>query len=138
MDIKTCEENGFIRKVSPNIQRAQSLIKISDMKEKVIQKIVLNQSNINAYLPMAYDSLRESMEAVCILKGYKVTNHICIGELLKRFDANFDLILFDRLRYARNSINYYGEEIDLNQGKIFVEEIFKMKKDLFKLFKIYP
>ena len=32
---------------------------------------------------MAYDSLRETFEALCILKGYKVTSHICLGELLK-------------------------------------------------------
>lgn len=135
MDLKDCEDKGFIRKIIPNFQRAESLIKISDIKEIVVQKIVLDKTNINAYFPMAYDSLRESMEAICIQNGYKVTNHICIGELLKKIYVDFDLVLFDRLRYARNSINYYGETIDINQGKLLILEIFKMRKEIKKLFR---
>lgn len=81
-------------------------------------------------MPMAYDSLREAMEAICIIQGYKVTNHVCIGELLKKINSEFDLVLFDRLRYARNSINYYGEQIDLEQGKELIRKIFKLKKEV--------
>ena len=98
-------------------------------------KILLNEKNINAYLPMAYDSLRETMEAICISHGYKVTNHICLGELLKKIYPQFDFTTFDRLRYARNSINYYGEKITLQQGKEFIEKTFKLKKDILKLLK---
>ncbi len=37
---------------------------------------------------------------------------------------------FDRLRYARNSINYYGVKIDFEQGKKLIEKIFRMRKTI--------
>jgi len=45
---------------------------------------------------------------------------------LKDFDYNE----FDRLRWTRNSINYYGTKIGLSQGKEFIKKIFQMKKYL--------
>jgi len=70
------------------------------------------------------------LEALCVFKGYKVLSHICIGELLKKSLEDFDYNTFDRLRYVRNSINYYGIKVELTQGKELISKIFAMKENL--------
>jgi hypothetical protein len=130
MDLEECREKGFIRKIKINTNLVKSLIEISSIKEKSVMEIELNDININAFLPMAYDSLREILEAYCILYGFKVGNHICLGKLVKKLNPKFDLILFDRLRYMRNGINYYGNKVDLNQGKEIIHKIFLLKKEI--------
>jgi len=72
------------------------------------------------------------MEAICISKGYKVLSHICIGELLKSLFKEFEYEEFDRLRWIRNSINYYGTKVEFKQGKEIISKIFSMKNSLIK------
>jgi len=105
---------------------------MSAIKEKTVNTARINPENISVYVSVAYDSLRELLEAICIKHGYKVLSHSCISELLKGILPGFDHDMFDRLRYARNSINYYGKKIDYAQGKELIRKIFLMKKDLLK------
>ena len=86
--------------------------------------------NISAYVSLAYDSLREVLEALCILNGYKILSHICIGELLKDKIEEFNYVEFDRVRWIRNSINYYGEKVEFEQGKEIIKKIFTIKKNI--------
>lgn len=130
MDLEECFRKGFIKKVKPNRELILSLIEMADIKEEVVKTAKLNERNISVYVSLAYDALREVLEAICIAKGYKVLSHICIGELLKNLLEDFDHNEFDRLRYIRNRINYYGVKVDLKQGKAFIDRIFVMKKKL--------
>lgn len=132
MDLEECKEKGFIKKIAANANLIKSLIEMSKIKESEIKRIELNETNVSAYLPMAYDSLREILEAICVSKGYKVTSHLCIGELLKNLTDYFDFYSFDRFRYIRNSINYYGKKIGLGEGKEIISKILLMRKNLLK------
>jgi len=128
MDLEDCYKKGFIKKTKINNELIKSLIEMSDIKEKTINSAKIDSVNISAYLSMAYDSLREVLEAFCISKSYKVTSHLCLGELLKSLVSDFDFNSFDRFRYVRNGINYYGTKIDFEQGKKIINKIFNMKK----------
>jgi len=108
MDLNECLRKGLIRKTKVDDELVKSLIEMSDIKESTVRNANIDKINISAYVSLAYDSLREILEALCVLNGYKVLSHICIGELLKTLIENFDYEEFDRLRYIRNSINYYG------------------------------
>ena len=130
MDLNECFKKGFIKKTKVNIELIKSLIEMSNIKESTVKTAIINERNISAYVSLAYDSLREILEALCILNGYKVISHICIGELLKDIIKNFDYQEFDRLRYIRNSINYYGEKVEFQQGKEIITKIFNMKKNI--------
>ena len=57
-------------------------------------------------------------------------SHICMGELLKDILEDFDYEKFDRLRWIRNSINYYGEKVEFEQGKEIMNKIFAMRKKI--------
>jgi hypothetical protein len=112
----------------PNRELAKSLLEMSDAKEEAVRTASINETTVSAFVSLAYDSLREVLEAVCVLHGYKVTSHVCTGELMKTLVDGFDYTTFDRFRYIRNGINYYGKKIGLAQGKAIILKIFEMKK----------
>lgn len=130
MELNECIEKGIVRKTRKDTHLVRSLLEMSKIKESIVKPIHLDQTNIQGYYPMAYDSLRELMEAICILDEKKVTNHECLGKQLKHLHPDFDIYLFERLRIARNGINYYGAIIDLEQGKKFIEYIFDLNSQL--------
>ena len=89
MDLDECFRKGFIKKTRVDKELAESLVEMSGIKESAVNTARIDDINISAYVSLAYDSLREILEALCILKGYKVLSHICIGELLrKHFDIS--------------------------------------------------
>jgi len=128
MDLEDCYKNNFIKKTKISKELIKSLIEMSNIKEDTIKSSDINEKNISAYFSMAYESLREILEALCISLGYKVTSHFCLGKLLKKLIKHFDFNEFDRIRYARNSINYYGIKIEFQQGKELIRNMFNMKK----------
>jgi len=130
MDLNDCYRNNFIRKTRVDRELIKSLVEMSDIKEMIVNSTKLNEITISAYVSMAYESLREVLEAICISKGYKVTSHFCLGELLKKLIDDFDFNEFDRMRYIRNGINYYGTKIDINQGKEIIAKMFLIKNKL--------
>jgi len=132
MDLTECYRKGLIKKISVDEDLIKSLIEMSDIKEAAVKTAKITEKNVSAYVSLAYDSLREILESICISKGYKVLSHICIGELLRKELENFDYDEFDRMRYIRNGINYYGTKVDFEQGKEIINKIFSMKKKLFE------
>jgi len=127
MDIQECFKKGLIKKTVVDKDLIASLSEMSYIKQKTVEDALINSFNISAYVSLAYDSLREILECICISKGYKVISHICIGELLREEINDFNYSSFDRLRWIRNSINYYGKKIGLVEGKKVIKKIFEMK-----------
>ncbi len=134
MDLEECFRKGMIKKTKPDRELALSLIEMSRIKELAVKTAKINKTNISAYVSLAYDSLREVLDALCILNGYKVLSHICIGELLKKMLDDFDYEEFNRLRWIRNSINYYGEKVEFVQGKEIINKTFRIKKKILDLY----
>ncbi|MFH1376609.1 MAG: hypothetical protein ABIH25_03145 [Candidatus Woesearchaeota archaeon] len=132
MDLDECFKKGLIKKTEINKELIRSLIEMSKIKEDAVKSAKITKTNISAYVSLAYDSLREILESLCILNGYKVISHICIGELLNKIMREFDYKDFDRVRWIRNSINYYGEKVEFKQGKEIITKIFNMKNKILK------
>ncbi len=130
MDIEECKKKGMIKKTFVNRSLIKSLIEMSDLKEETVKLSKINEITASSFVSLAYDSLREILEAICALNGYKALSHVCLGELLKEINKDFDHSLFDRLRYIRNGINSYGTKIEPEQGKELISAIFEMKRRL--------
>ncbi len=130
MDLNECFRKGLIKKSEVDKELIESLIEMAQIKETAVKTAKIDEINISAYVSLAYDSLREILEALCIKKGYKVLSHVCIGELLKETLDDFDYDEFDRLRWIRNSINYYGKKVEFEQGKEVIAKIFLIKKKI--------
>ena len=130
MDLDDCYKKGLIKKTRVNTSLIKSLIEMSDVNENTVKEAAITETNVPSYVVLAYESLREVLEAMCISKGYKVLSHVCLGELLKTLVSDFNYEGFDRLRYVRNGINYYGTKVDLEQGKELIKKTFSMKHAL--------
>ena len=130
MDLDECYKKEFIKKTKVNTSLISSLIEMSNVNEITVKEAKINDVNISSYIVLAYESLREILEAICISKGYKVLSHACLGELLKTLIKDFDFNSFDRLRYIRNGVNYYGIKVELEQGKDLINKTFHMKNNL--------
>lgn len=128
MDLKDCFRKGLIKKTVPEDGLIRSLIAMAASKELAVRSAPITAETISAFVSLAYDALREVLEALCISRGHKVLSHICIGQLLRDLLPNFDYETFDRVRWIRNSINYYGKSVELEQGKKIIEQIFTLKK----------
>ena len=64
-------------------------------------------------------------------KGYKVSNHYCLGYYVRDVMKERELFLtIDRARSVRNSITYYGESFD---KEILKELINGIKNSISKL-----
>ncbi len=132
MDLDDCYRKNYIKKTRIDDELIKSLIEMSNIKENAVNSAKVNEMNISAYVSMAYDSLREVLEALCISKGYKVTSHLCLGELLRTLVNNFDFDSFDQFRYIRNGINYYGARVDFKHSKEIIKKMFEMRKNVVK------
>jgi len=128
MEIEECIKKGFIKKTKVDKNLMKSLLEMSDVKEITVKNAKIDEINVSVYVSVAYDALREVLESISISKGYKILSHVCMAEMLKKLLKDFDYNEFDRIRWTRNSINYYGTKIDLNQGKKIIKKIFQIKK----------
>lgn len=68
MDLDDCRRKGLIKKTRMDSELIRSLIEMSDIKENAVNTANVNEANVSAYVSMAYDSLREVLEAVCIFQ----------------------------------------------------------------------
>ena len=71
-----------------------------------------------------YDSLRSLLEAISLIKGYKIYSHEAFTPFLKEKLGEERLSTkFDRFRKIRNGLNYYGKSIELTEAKEFTSEL---------------
>ena len=58
------------------------------------------------------------LHALIVLNGYKVSNHICIAYYIRDVLKKQDLyLIFNDLRYKRNSLTHYGKRMDFETAK---------------------
>jgi hypothetical protein len=124
MDWTTCKDKRFAKDVSIDKDLINSLLQSSDGKIKSSDLLPLNDTTSSSKVSLAYDSLREILEALALSNNYKIYNHECYTAFLKEIINNSLLgDEFDEIRKLRNSINYYGKKIDQESSKKYVNKI---------------
>ena len=72
-------------------------------------------------------------------KGFNILNHLCLGfylrDILKREDL---FIVFDDVRFKRNSLTYYGSRMDYETEKQAIEKCKKMIAELQNILRAHP
>jgi len=119
-------KKGEVKKNFVNTELIKSLIKNVKKDLFFLESVKINGDSSRKIMTNYYDSLRIVLEAIACSKGYKVYNHKAFVFFLKEIDENKISIEFDRLRKIRNSINYYGEDISLEETTSNVKEIKKI------------
>ncbi|MDP1695914.1 MAG: hypothetical protein Q8L29_03305 [archaeon] len=126
-----CLINNSAKTITSDIKRAESLIETANERINLIKEV--NEKNCNFIFEDYYTSLLELLQARAFKKGFNILNHICIGYYLRDVLKREDLyILFDDLRYKRNSLTYYGNRMDYEIAKQAIEKCKKIIKELKK------
>ncbi len=120
-----CVETNSVKKISQDIERANSLIKTSKERISLINEI--NEKNCNFVFEDYYTSMLELLQALVIKKGYNILNHLCLGYYLRDVLKKDDLFrIFDDLRYKRNALTYYGNRMDFETAEASIEKCKKL------------
>ena len=83
MDWEQCIEESNIIKISPNKERAYSLLKSSKNMIEFVLNIKINEKNSPILIKDAYEALLELLHSLLYIKGYKVLNHVCVGYFIR-------------------------------------------------------
>ncbi|MEM4397560.1 MAG: hypothetical protein QW757_02965 [Candidatus Woesearchaeota archaeon] len=130
MDWQYCLKKRIAKEIKEDKNLIISLLNISETKIKSVE--ALSEEFFVSKISLLYDALREILEAIAIKKGYKIYNHECYTSFIKEIlNLSREADIFDNLRKIRNSINYYGKEIE----KYEAEELIKSLKEQINIFK---
>lgn len=127
-----CLINNSVRKIFPDIQRANSLKETAQQRINLISEI--SEKNCNFVFEDYYASLLEILQAIAFKNGFNVLNHVCIGYYLRDILKRGELyLIFDDLRYKRNSLTYYGNRMDFETAKQAIKKCKKLINQLKEL-----
>jgi hypothetical protein len=124
----------MIIKITPDYEKAKSLIKIANMRFEFLETLDKNKFATIA-LETYYEILKELTSSILLIKGYKTIGEYAHKELfqkaleLKIINTQEHNIL-DDLRIRRNTSSYDGVEVDksfLNNEKQIISLIIKLK-----------
>ncbi|MFW6233711.1 MAG: hypothetical protein ACOC3Z_03555 [Nanoarchaeota archaeon] len=111
-----------------------SLIKVSEGRIMFLDKQKLDNFNVNYIFEGYYTSILELLHVLTLYKGLKIKNHICIGYYLRDVLKKEDLYaVFDDLRYKRNSLMYYGKEMDFDIAKDAIKKSKELLQNIRKI-----
>ncbi len=135
MDWEECKIKRYVKESLQDVDLINSLVNQSNKKIITDDFSPLNKDTSSTKFVNNYDSLREVLEAIAIKKGFKIYNHECFTAFLKEFmDLDSESIDFDNFRKIRNSINYYGEDITIEDAESLISKIRLLRKKLIKEF----
>jgi hypothetical protein len=124
-----CLTTNSAKAITPDVRRAESLKETAEERIRLVAKIT--EKNCNFVFEDYYTSLLELLQSITFKKGYNILNHVCLGfylrDILKREDL---FLLFDDLRYKRNSLTYYGKRMDFETAKQAIEKCKRIIKEL--------
>ncbi len=123
-------EKGLVRKTFKDKPLARALLQNSKKDLEFLENLKIDKNSVRKVMTNFYDVLRSILEAVAVTKGYKIYSHEAYTSFLQEIEEDLFAIKFDRFRKIRNSINYYGEDISIEETKENISEIRKMIKIL--------
>ena len=137
MDWKDCCRKKIVKEVNAEREMINALIKASNNKLSSEKQLYMSPTTASSKLSLAYDSLRELLEALALQESFKIYNHECYTAFLKEIIQESNLEDdFEEIRKVRNAVNYYGKDISVSEAQDIIIEIIKLR-DLIYL-KIKP
>lgn len=129
-----CLDFGNSRAISLDLAKSKSLVKIALARIDFTENNSITKENCNFIFEDYYSSVTEIIHSLALSKGYKITNHICLGYFTKEILKDNNLfVLFEDCRVKRNSLVYYGSEMEFETAKTAVEKCKKLISEFLKL-----
>jgi hypothetical protein len=136
MDWNECQKARLVKSVSPDADFVMSLQQSAEHKQQSQLLLPMQSVTAASKVSLAYDALREKLEALSIKHGWKVLNHECYCAFLKEQMHESDIAdVFDVLRKLRNDVNYYGKEISTDDANKAVNQLLSLTKKVDVLLK---
>lgn len=135
MELAECYRKRLIKKARKDLGLVKSLLGTSKAKIKTAEMLEINNITASSVVVLVYDSLREILEAVALLRELKIYNHECFVPFIKHILNDAKLAAeFDKFRKIRNSINYYGEKISEKEAEALKADMINSRKLLIDRF----
>jgi hypothetical protein len=129
MDWRDCINQKIAKKITPDAELIKSLINTSNNKLESETKLAMEDVTADSKVSLAYDSLRELLEALSIKTSYKIYNHEGYTPFLKEILQQDSIAEeFDDIRKIRNSINYYGKSVSKEEAAEIIQRIISLRK----------
>lgn len=127
-DWKSCMDSLTAKRIKPDEDKIKSLLKASKRKLESEGRLGMDEVTSTSKFSLAYESLRELLEALAIKNGYKIYNHECYTYFLKEIiDESTKGDEFDAIRKIRNGVNYYGKELAPQQAEKMIKQIKELR-----------
>lgn len=133
MDWNECKKRKLVKSINIDLNLVNSLTISSKYKRISNEKLPLDKITSSTKVTLAYESLREILEAIAIKYRFKIYNHECFCSFLDEICKDpISSREFNRFRKIRNRLVYYGENVDLSESKQLIKEIFSLRNTLIK------
>ena len=131
MDWLSCKKTKMVKEVKIDKNLINSLINSASKKLITADSIKLNENTASSKVSLTYDALRELLEAIAIEEGFKIYNHECYCAFLKEIIKETNLgDKFDDFRKIRNSINYYGKDVSVEEASFLIKNMLILIKEI--------
>lgn len=125
-----------LRKVSPDPGLAESLTKDAQQRSKLILQLPLSKESATLVFEQIYESLRQCIDALLALKGYKSYSHVASIAFLqtcKEFSEG-DIQKMDNAREKRNLAKYYAKQVEVTETQDLIVFYHQIKPRLDALY----
>jgi len=134
---------GIIKKCSPDHSRAKFLLEESEKSLRGLKKrleiMEIEEDNANSIVKDCYDIIIELIRAKLLLDGYNSSGQFAheaeVSYLTKLGFSDNEISFVNEWRYFRNSVTYYGKQLDIEYAKkvtIFTEKIVPKLREIIK------
>ncbi|MFH1606192.1 MAG: hypothetical protein ABIC91_02515 [Nanoarchaeota archaeon] len=134
MNWKECEEE-HIKKIKPDKERIKSIIRMCNVRLKVLKDIKLDEETASIIATDYYEVIKELLTALLLKNGLKSNNHECLISFFKKEFSNYEYEtnIMHQLKDVRNRVSYDGVFVKkeyINSNRLEFEHIIKLLKEL--------
>ena len=126
-----CLEFNNALTVTPDRAKAKSLYETAKERIEFLKGNTLSEKNASFVFEGYYSSALETLHSYVLLKGFNVSNHLCLGYYLRDILKRENLFrIFDDCRIKRNFLVYYGKKLNFQTADKDIERIDRLIKEV--------
>lgn len=105
---------AHIKKVEPDRQKISSIVKMCNVRLRVLEQILLDAETASVIASDYYEIIKELLTAILLKEGLKSDNHECLIRFFKvKFpEYEYEAETIHKLKDVRNRVSYDGIFVD--------------------------
>lgn len=109
MNWQQCLED-HIKKVNPDNEKIKSIIKMCDIRLKVLKQIKIDEETASVIASDYYEVIKELLTALLLKNHLKSDNHECLISFFKQNfpEYGYEVKIIHQLKDIRNRVSYDG------------------------------